>query len=153
MSKSTKLFKSYVEAVDRLLLPYDVTVSDLEDYMSDETGLPKIDGLDFWHYFLVPKKYKEEILKDYDIILRQSLNTIAPMPAEKFHHLDCNSIGNSINRNIIIKTAYEKLDKRYFESFDDVFLRGLIWKSDYYKRTKQDIRTTRTMYSRHEFKL
>jgi hypothetical protein len=148
-----KIIKDYMEAVDRLLLPYDITFSDLEDYISDKTGLPKIDGLDFWHYFLVPNKYREEVLKDYDFEVRWALNTTAPMPAKRFYDLGCDSMGNTINRNIIIKTAYEKLDKRYFESFDDVFLRGLIWKSDYYKRTKQDIRTTRTMYSRHEFKL
>jgi hypothetical protein len=148
-----KIIKDYMEAVDRLLLPYDVTFSDLEDYISDKTGLPKIDGLDFWHYFLVPNKYKEEILKDYSFEVRFALNITAPMDAKRFYDLGCDSMGNTINRNIIIKTAYEKLDKRYFESFDDVFLRGLIWKSDYYKRTKQDIRTTRTMYSRHEFKL
>jgi hypothetical protein len=148
-----KIIKDYMEAVDRLLLPYDITFSDLEDYISDKTGLPKIDGLDFWHYFLVPNKYREEVLKDYGFEVRWALNTTASMDAKRFYDLGCDSMGNSINRNIIIKTAYEKLDKRYFDSFDDVFLRGLIWKCDYYKRTKQDIRTTRTMYSRHEFKL
>ena len=148
-----KIIKDYMEAVDRLLLPYDITFSDLEDYISDKTGLPKIDGLDFWHYFLVPNKYKEEVLKDYSFEVRWALNITAPMPAKRFHDLGCDSMGNSINRNIIIKTAYEKLDKRYFDSFDDIFLRGLIWRCDYYKRTKQDNRTTRTMYSRHEFKL
>lgn len=147
-----KIIKDYMEAVDRLLLPYDITFSDLEDYISDKTGLPKIDGLDFWHYFLVPNKYREEVLKDYGFEVRWALNTTASMDATS-HELKCNSIHNNINRDIIIKAAYEKLDKRYFDSFDDLFFRGLIWRCDYYKRTKQDIRTTRTMYSRHEFKL
>jgi len=55
--------KAVEEAVNKMLLPYKVTFSDLEDYPLDSNGTISIDGIPWYLYFYIPHDEEIKVVK------------------------------------------------------------------------------------------
>jgi|GEM_PF-4042757 len=51
----------FMEVVDKMLLPYQITLQDI----LDEYPNNKIDGVEWYHYFYVPEEVQNRILAPY----------------------------------------------------------------------------------------
>jgi hypothetical protein len=51
----------FMEIVDKMLFPYQITLQDILDEYPDN----KIDGLEWYHYFYVPEEVQNKILAPY----------------------------------------------------------------------------------------
>lgn len=101
------------KVIDKMLLPYQITLSDLEDeYPKDKDGVILVDGIPWFLYFYIPYS-KEQIIIKKTKGWKPIMGLYTPSNLKR-NWGEIKLLKNHkqlwANRNKIIHDAYERLD-------------------------------------------